>query len=117
METRKGFVEHIIYKNHMNGYGVINLIADEEEVTCTGIFTHVDEGECIEVTGDYVEHAVYGTQFKVEKYRVVPPEDAVAIERYLGSGAIRGVGAALAARIVKNSVMTPFVSLKKNRKD
>ena len=58
----------------MNGYGVINLIADEEEVTCTGIFTHVDEGECIEVTGDYVEHAVYGTQFKVEKYRVVPPE-------------------------------------------
>lgn len=101
METRKGFVEHIIYKNPMNGYGVINLIADEEEVTCTGIFTHVDEGECIEVTGDYVEHAVYGTQFKVEKYRVVPPEDAVAIERYLGSGAIRGVGAALAARIVK----------------
>ena len=101
VETRKGFVEHIIYKNHMNGYGVINLIADEEEVTCTGIFTHVDEGECIEVTGDYVEHAVYGTQFKVEKYRVVPPEDAVAIERYLGSGAIRGVGAALAARIVK----------------
>ena len=65
VETRKGFVEHIIYKNHMNGYGVINLIADEEEVTCTGIFTHVDEGECIEVTGDYVEHAVYGTQFKV----------------------------------------------------
>lgn len=54
-------------------------------MTCTGIFTHVDEGECIEVTGDYVEHAVYGTQFKVEKYRVVPPEDAVAIERYLGS--------------------------------
>ena len=47
VETRKGFVEHIIYKNHMNGYGVINLIADEEEVNCTGIFTHVDEGEFI----------------------------------------------------------------------
>ena len=101
METRKGFVEHIIYKNPLNGYGVINLMSDEEEITCTGIFTHLDEGECIEVNGDYVEHAVYGTQFKVEKYRVVPPEDSVAIERYLGSGAIRGVGAALAARIVK----------------
>lgn len=101
METRKGFVEHIIYKNPANGYGVINLVADEEEITCTGFFSNVDEGECIEVTGDYVEHAVYGTQFKAQQYRVVPPEDSVAIERYLGSGAIKGVGAALAARIVK----------------
>lgn len=101
METRKGYVEHIIYKNPQNGYGVINLVSQEEEITCTGIFTNLDEGECIEARGDYVEHAVYGTQFKVEQYRVVPPEDSVAIERYLGSGAIRGVGAALAARIVK----------------
>ncbi len=101
METIKGFVEHIIYKNSTNGYGVINLIVDEDELTCTGIFTHLDEGECIEAEGSYVEHPVYGMQFKVERFQIVPPEDAVAVERYLASGAIRGVGAALAARIVK----------------
>ena len=101
MEVLKGFVEHIIYKNPQNGYGVINLVAGEMEITCTGIFTNLDEGECIEAEGAYVEHAVYGRQFKVDSFRVVPPEDAVAVERYLGSGAIKGVGAALAARIVR----------------
>lgn len=101
METLKGFVEHIIYKNPTNGYGVINLMSDESEITCTGIFTRLDEGECIEAHGEYVEHAVYGMQFKVDHYVVVPPEDAVAVERYLASGAIKGVGAALASRIVK----------------
>lgn len=101
METLKGFVEHIIYKNPQNGYGVINLVAGEMEVTCTGIFTNLDEGECIEAEGAYVEHAVYGRQFKTERFKVVAPEDAVAVERYLGSGAIKGVGAALAARIVR----------------
>lgn len=87
METLKGFVEHIIYKNPQNGYGVINLAAGEMEITCTGIFTNLDEGECIEAEGSYVEHAVYGRQFKAETFRIVPPEDAVAVERYLGSGA------------------------------
>lgn len=101
MEVLKGFVEHIIYKNPQNGYGVINLVAGEMEITCTGIFTNLDEGECIEAEGAYVEHAVYGRQFKTDSFRVVPPEDAVAVERYLGSGAIKGVGAALAARIVR----------------
>lgn len=101
MDTLKGFVEHIIYKNPQNGYGVINLAAGEMEITCTGIFTNLDEGECIEAEGAFVEHAVYGRQFKAETFRVVPPEDAVAVERYLGSGAIKGVGAALAARIVR----------------
>ena len=102
MEVLKGFVEHIIYKNPQNGYGVINLVAGEMEITCTGIFTNLDEGECIEAEGAYVEHAVYGRQFKADSFRVVPPEDAVAVERYLGSGAIKGVGAALAARIVRH---------------
>lgn len=101
METLKGFVEHIIYKNPQNGYGVINLAAGEMEITCTGIFTNLDEGECIEAEGAYVEHAVYGRQFKADRFKIVPPEDAAAVERYLGSGAIKGVGAALAARIVR----------------
>lgn len=102
MEILKGFVEHIIYKNPQNGYGVINLMAGESEVTCTGIFTNLDEGECIEAQGTFVEHTVYGMQFKVEQFRVVAPEDRVAVERYLGSGAVKGVGPALAARIVRH---------------
>lgn len=101
MDTLKGYVEHIIYKNPQNGYGVINLVVEEMEITCTGIFMHLDEGECIEAEGNYVDHAVYGKQFKVESFKVVAPEDKVAVERYLGSGAIKGVGAALAARIVR----------------
>ena len=101
MEVLKGFVEHIIFKNPDNGYGVITLTAGGAELTCTGIFLQLDEGECIEAEGTYVEHAVYGKQFKVERFHIVPPEDAVAVERYLGSGAIKGVGAALAARIVR----------------
>jgi exodeoxyribonuclease V alpha subunit len=101
LETLKGYVEHIIFKNPQNGYGVINLAVSDLEVTCTGTFTNLDEGECIEAYGDYVEHAVYGRQFKVESYNVVVPQDCVSAERYLGSGAIKGVGAALAARIVK----------------
>ncbi|MDE6621432.1 MAG: ATP-dependent RecD-like DNA helicase, partial [Lachnospiraceae bacterium] len=102
MEKLKGFVEHIIYKNTENGYGVINLKVEEMEITCTGIFTNLDEGESIEAEGAYVEHAVYGKQFKVERFEVIAPEDRFAVERYLGSGAIKGVGAALAARIVRH---------------
>ena len=101
MEKLKGFVEHIIYRNPDNGYAVISLMVEELEITCTGFFANLDEGECIEAEGTYVEHAVYGTQFKVERYQMTAPEDKVAVERYLGSGAVKGVGAALAARIVK----------------
>lgn len=102
MERLKGYVEHIIFKNAENGYGVINLKVEEMEVTCTGIFTNLDEGESIEAEGAYVDHAVYGKQFKVERFAVVAPEDRESVERYLGSGAIKGVGAALAARIVRH---------------
>ena len=102
MEKLKGFVEHVIFKNAENGYGVINLKVEDMEITCTGIFTNLDEGESIEAEGAYVDHAVYGKQFKVERFAVIAPEDRVAVERYLGSGAVKGVGAALAARIVRH---------------
>ena len=73
LETLKGFVEHIIYKNPDNGYAVINVISGESEITCTGIFTHIDEGECIEAEGFYIEHALYGTQLKQSLPVVVTP--------------------------------------------
>ncbi len=101
METIKGFVEHIIFQNTQNGYTVLRLASGEQEITCTGIFTQLDEGECIELDGEYVERAAYGKQFAAKSFRVTVPEDSDAIEHYLGSGAIKGVGAALAARIVR----------------
>ncbi len=101
MEKIVGYVEHIVYRNADNGYTVLNLVCKEEEITCVGIFPSIAEGENIEATGDYIEHATYGRQFKVESFEERAPEDAEAIERYLGSGAIRGIGLALAARIVR----------------
>lgn len=99
--TVEGYVDHIIFRNEDNGYTVLNLMVNGSELTCVGIFEYIGEGELLELTGTYVEHSTYGQQFKVESYETKIPEDTVAIERYLGSGAIKGVGAALAARIVR----------------
>lgn len=101
LETIRGYIEHIIYRNAENGYAVFNLVADGEEVTCVGTMKTIDQGESIEAEGNYTAHPVYGEQFKIEHYRIVEPDDALSMERYLGSGAIKGVGEALAARIVK----------------
>lgn len=101
MEKLAGYVEHIIYRNTENGYTVLNLVSGEEEITCVGIFSAIVEGENIEADGEYTEHPTYGRQFKVESFEEKAPEDEEAIERYLGSGAIKGVGLALAARIVR----------------
>ena len=101
MEKLAGYVEHIIYRNADNGYTVLNLVSGEEEMTCVGIFSAIAEGENIEATGEYTEHPTYGKQFKVTSFDEKAPEDQEAIERYLGSGAIKGIGLALAARIVR----------------
>ncbi len=101
METIKGYVEHIVYRNEDNGYTVFNLNNDDGDLTCVGKIHYIEEGELLEVTGEYTVHKLYGTQFKVEASRVCAPEDLVSIERYLGSGAIKGLGTALAGRIVK----------------
>ena len=74
---------------------------DGEELTCVGTFQFLNEGENIRAKGHYTEHPSYGQQFSVYSYEAVIPQDSLAMERYLGSGAIKGVGAALAARIVK----------------
>lgn len=101
METINGYVEHIIFQNTENGYTVMNLVTEEGEVTCVGMLRALTQGENIEAQGEYVAHPVYGSQFKINSYRSVAPKDSVSMERYLASGAVRGVGAALAARIVK----------------
>ncbi len=101
MEEINGYVEHIIFQNSENGYTVMNLVAEGEEVTCVGMCKGLSQGENISARGEYVEHPVYGVQFKLASFQVVAPKDSASIERYLASGAVKGVGAALAARIVK----------------
>ena len=101
MEKITGYVEHIIFRNPENGYTVLNLACEGEEIPCTGIFSVINEGETIEAAGEYVSHPTYGDQFHVESFESREPEDLISIERYLGSGAVKGVGPKLAARIVK----------------
>ena len=100
MEVITGYVEHIVFRNNENGYTVFNLENDDGELTCVGSFNLISEGEFLELEGEYVTHNVYGTQLKVSSYKIKEPEDLMSIERYLGSGAIKGIGAALAGRIV-----------------
>lgn len=100
-EVINGYVDHIIFRNNDNGYTVMVMICDEEELTCVGAFSDIAEGECIEAKGEYTDHPTYGRQFAVKSFEEKAPQDALAIERYLGSGAIKGIGIALAARIVR----------------
>lgn len=102
MATVTGFVEKIKYRNEDNGYSVLEVSSDGQEYVLVGTFPYIGEGEMIEASGTMTEHPVYGEQLSVESYEIRSPEDAVAMERYLGSGAIKGVGAALAARIVRH---------------
>lgn len=101
LETVTGYVEHVVFRNEDNGYTVFNLESEDGEVTCVGSFHYITEGELLELEGEYVNHSVYGTQLKVFSHKVKEPEDLVSIERYLGSGAIKGIGASLAGRIVR----------------
>ena len=101
MEEYKGYVEHIIYRNEENTYTVFEVNCEDGILTCTGFPPAISEGESCIVAGEVVHHAVYGDQFKVDTYRVIPPENSQAMLRYLSSGAVKGIGQALAARIVK----------------
>ena len=101
MEKVTGYVEHIVFRNEENGYTVFHLENEDGEVTCVGNLNFITEGEMLELEGEYVNHSVYGNQLKVLAYRVKEPEDLVSIERYLGSGAIKGIGQTMASRIVK----------------
>ena len=101
MATVCGFVERIKYRNEENGYTVLSLTDEGDEYTLVGNFHYISEGEMVEATGPMTEHPVYGEQMTVETYEIKTPEDTAAMERYLGSGAVKGIGAALAARIVR----------------
>lgn len=101
MELVKGYVDHIIFRNEDNGYTVFQLTNDDGELTCVGTFAYIGEGEMLELSGEYTNHALYGLQLQVQSYEMKEPEDLISVERYLGSGAIKGIGTVLAGRIVR----------------
>ena len=101
MDKISGYVNKIVYRNEDNGYSVVEIFGEGEEKTIVGILPDLSEGEYITAEGVMKKHPLYGDQLSVEAYEIQAPEDAAAIERYLASGAIKGIGAALASRIVK----------------
>ena len=113
MEHITGYVDHIIFQNSDNGYTVLELVSGETMTTCVGTMLGVTDGMNVELEGEYTEHPSYGTQFKAARFIEKEPEDEMAIERYLGSGAIKGVGAALAARIVRRFGKETFTVIEK----
>ena len=100
-ETINGFVEKVVYRNTENGYTVVNISVEGDDVVCTGYFSDITEGDQIIAEGSFVEHKQYGIQFTVTSYEIKEPETSVAMEKYLGSGIIKGIGPALSAKIVK----------------
>lgn len=100
MEQIKGYIERIVFRNSENGYTVMSVNSDGEEMTCVGIFHYISEGEYVEMEGEYIEHPSYGPQFSVSSYEIIAPEDEVSMIRYLGSGAIKGVKISTATKIV-----------------
>ena len=83
MEEIQGLIEHIIFQNETNGYTVLNLMAQGREIACVGMLPAISEGEYIKAEGQYVEHPVYGRQFRIDSYVVEMPEDIYSVERYL----------------------------------
>lgn len=99
---KQGVVSKIIFKNSNNTYFVFAVETnDGDDETMTGYITGIEEGMYIKVTGEYKDNRQYGLQFEVSEYEVSMPDDIYSMERYLGSGAIKGVGAIMAKRIIK----------------
>ncbi len=107
-EKIEGYVSHIKFRNEENGYTVLYLESEEVDEILVGTFPYITEGEYICATGTYTEHIVHGPQFQVSSYETKIPTDNRGMERYLASGAIKGVGKELAKRIIKKFKKNTF---------
>lgn len=96
----EGAVETVLFRNESNGYAVLDLDAGGELITVVGSLGEVEEGEILILEGSYETHRKFGTQFHAEYCERKLPDTVVNIEKYLASGAIKGIGPALAKRIV-----------------
>lgn len=101
MEYFEGYIDHIIFQSPATGYTVMTGVMEGKTYTLVGTLPGIEAGENIKADGHEATHQIYGTQFVIDQYQVVAPKTQEAVERYLGSGAIKGIGAAMASRIVK----------------
>lgn len=108
LEIIEGYVGNIIFRNAENGYTVFHLESTQEDETCVGLFSFISEGQYMQLTGRYEDNPVYGVQFHVTSWVQSSPKDEAGMERYLSSGAVKGIGKALAARIVKHFKLDTF---------
>lgn len=95
-----GTVENIVFRNPENGYTVLGLIYNNKKLTTVGNLPEVYEGQTLELDGEFVVNKKFGEQYKVTDVKVVEPTTLPAIEKYLSSGLIYGVGPVTAKRIV-----------------
>lgn len=105
MSTVSGYIEKIIYRNETNGYTVLSVEADDDDYVLVGTFNYIAEGEFIKANGNMKLHPNYGEQLFVDEYEIIEPRELDSIQKYLESSAIKGVGEALAKRIVKKFKM------------
>ena len=96
----KGTIEDVIYRNTDNGYTVVLIDCSGELITAVGKFSSANEGEIVEIKGNFVKNAKFGEQFAAESVKVLPPNTLEGIERYLSSGLIKGIGPVTARNIV-----------------
>lgn len=100
MQTLKGYLEEIVFRNVDNGYCVIYVNADDVLVTAVGIFPPIEEGEYLEMNGEFVLNNKFGEQFNVSECKIIQPDSLESIFRYLSSGLFYGVGEVTAKNIV-----------------
>ena len=101
MEKLRGYVEKIIFQNPATGFTVISVEENGESTVCAGALQGINAGEYMEFTGEFVIHPRFGLQFHSDQGRIIVPEGLDAVERYLGSGAVKGIGPVLARRIIE----------------
>ena len=100
MEEKEGILEEIIFQNEVNGYTVGIFETEEEQFTIIGYLPFISKGDSLKIYGKFVEHKDYGEQFKIETFEKLMPKTLGALEKYLASGNIKGVGPATAKKII-----------------
>ena len=100
MEQIEGILTEIIYQNEVNSYMVGIFETDEEQITVVGYLPFINKGDSLKITGKFVEHKDYGEQFKIETFEKLMPQTLSALETYLASGNVKGVGPATATKII-----------------
>ena len=96
-----GEVQSIIYRNEVNSYTIAEFETTEEITTVVGYLPFVNIGDTLKLIGKFVEHKEYGRQFKIDTFEKMMPQTTEALQKYLANGNIKGVGEAIAKRIVK----------------